>query len=469
MVGLLAQGLLRFGTSWMVGRFAGRVVLGVLQSAMSTASLLALLGPTSLGSAASKYLARAEGTGDRAQLFAVAAHLRRRTVLLSLVLGAVGAAFWVAYDGGTWLEGLWVGLLTAAWSGYSFTRGVLYGVGQVRRATLWDIISAVAGVVVLGAALLLGVRGTTLLAPIILSYTAYIVASWPRTGRRERAPLARPMRRELDEFVLLGVTGTVASAGFLQIAMIVAKSTGAEDAGQFAAAMATATPASLLAVSLSLALFPSLAQSWARGEHAVFLAQTDKAARGLQIVMVSILGSLAICSRLVMEVLWGPNFDAESPVLPTLVVAITLTTVAVPSVNALVTRSRRLMRVTTGASFAGLCTGTLVWWLLGPSSAEEVALGFLAGSAVSGGVPMLAEWRVGRHRWGWYVLRLPVAVLLLVGILLGQRALGLPVWTEPVAALLFCAVWWILCWRDLAKVPLDRMIPGRPGRDGRPA
>src|SRR5512139_4121443 len=64
MVGLLAQGLLRFGTSWLVGRFAGRIVLGSLQSAMSTASLLALLGPTSVGSAASKYLARAGGRDD---------------------------------------------------------------------------------------------------------------------------------------------------------------------------------------------------------------------------------------------------------------------------------------------------------------------------------------------------------------------------------------------------------------------
>lgn len=457
MVGLLAQGLLRFGTSWLVGRFAGRIVLGSLQSAMSTASLLALLGPTSVGSAASKYLARAGGRGDPSELVAVAVHLRRRAAVLSLVLGAVGVVFWVVYDDGTWVDGVWVGLLTAAWSGYSFTRGVLFGTGQVRRATFWDAISAVAGVLALGIGLLFGLRGGALLAPLVLSYAAYVAASWPRTDRRTDAPLARPLRRELDEFVLLGVTGTVASAGFLQIAMIVAKSTGAEDAGQFAAAMATATPASLLAVSLSLALFPSLAESWARGHHDQFLAQTDKAARGLQVVMVTILGSLAICSPLVMQVIWGPGFDADSPVFPTLLVAIMLTTAAVPSVNALVTRSRRLMRLTTGASFAGLCTGAVVWWTLGPSSAGEVALGFLAGSVVSGGVPVLAEWRVGRHRWGWFVLRLPVAVLLVVGVIAGQRALDLPMWSQPFAALLFCGTWWMLCRRDLAKVPLDRL------------
>jgi hypothetical protein len=80
-------------------------------------------------------------------------------------------------------------------------------------------------------------------------------------------------------------------------------------------------------------------------------------------------------------------------------------------------------------------------------------------------VPVLAEWRVGRHRWGWFVIRLPLAVLLVVGIIAGQRALGLPMWSEPVAALLFCATWWMLCRRDLATVPLDRLT--RRGTSGR--
>jgi hypothetical protein len=44
---------------------------------MSTASLLALLGPTLLGSAASKCIARVGAMGERAYLLAVAGHLRR--------------------------------------------------------------------------------------------------------------------------------------------------------------------------------------------------------------------------------------------------------------------------------------------------------------------------------------------------------------------------------------------------------
>jgi putative peptidoglycan lipid II flippase len=105
---------------------------------------------------------------------------------------------------------MWAGPLTAAWSAYSFTRGV-YGLGQVRRATVWDVVSAVSGVVALGAVLLMGLRGIALLAPLVLSYGAYVLASWPRTGQRASAPLAPALRRELVEFVLLGITGTVAS------------------------------------------------------------------------------------------------------------------------------------------------------------------------------------------------------------------------------------------------------------------
>lgn len=463
MVGLLAQGLLRFTTSWLVGRLAGGLVLGTVQSAISAASMLALLGPTSTGTAASKYLARARGMEDPVELAAVATHLQRRVVVLASLLGVVGVLFWVLYDGGGWVGGLWVGLLTAAYSGYSFTRGVQFGTGQVPRATAWDVISAVAGIAALAVALALGARGSALILPLVLSYAAYTVASWPRVGPT-RPRLAPALRREIDEVILLGVTGTVASAGFLQVAMITAKGADPDGAGQFAAAMATATPASLLAISLSLALFPSLSEAWARGDRTLFRFQTNQAARVLMVVMVTILGSLALCSRLVMGTLWGPDFDAASPIFPMLVMGVLFTTVAVPSVNALVTRSRRHMRVTTAASFTGLCSGVAVWWLAPNLTAEGVALGFLVGSVVSGEIPFLAEWRVGGHRWSMLALRPPLAAAMVATGLAALHWLDVSVWWEPVAAMVFCLIWWGLSWRDLALLPWDRLRRGRGHR-----
>ena len=111
------------------------------------------------------------------------------------------------------------------------------------------------------------------------------------------ATLPAGLRSELDQVVLLGVAGSVASSGFLQISMIVAKNLDAAEAGQFAAALTTATPASLPAASLSLVLFPALAAAWGRGDKALFRPQPDQAKRALALAMLTVLGSLSLGSR----------------------------------------------------------------------------------------------------------------------------------------------------------------------------
>jgi putative peptidoglycan lipid II flippase len=456
--GLLAQGVLRFATSWLIGHLAGRVILGTVQAAISTSSLLALMWPTTTGSAASKYLARARGAGNDDELHAVATHFRRRAILTTSLLALAAVPFWVVYDDGRWLDGLWVGVFTAAYSGYSFIRGVQFGTGQVARATTWDVLSAVMGLMALAVLLLLGVRGPALLVALSLSYAVYVVAGWPR-GVRRTATLDRALRREMDHVVALGVAGSLANAGFLQLAMVVAKGIDRENSGQFAAAMVTATPASMLAASLSLVLFPSLAEAWGRGNLRLFRAQTDQATRVLVLVMVTMFGVIIICSRLIMNLLWGSDYNPTSTVLPILVFALMMTNVAVASVNALATRSRRAMQLTSGASFAGLSVGALSWWLLTPSMGiEGVAVGFLLGSAVSASAPLLAEWWVGKHSWRFLALRGITGVALLVGLLVAERRANLPIVAEPVVAVVFCAIWWTLSRRDLRLLPLPRQV-----------
>ena len=460
-VGLFAQGMLRFATSWLIGRVAGKVVLGTVQAAISTASLLALMWPTTTGSAASKYLARARGSGDDEELHAVAAHFRRRALQSGLLLAAVAVPFWVYYDHGRWRDGVYVAIFTAAYAGYSFSRGVQFGTGQVARATTWDIISALTGLMALTLALAAGVRGVALVLPLALSYGAYTVAGWPR-GVRTSALLDPALRREMDNVVALGVAGTLANAGFLQIAMIVARAIDPLQAGQFAAAMVTATPASMLAASLSLVLFPALAEAWGRGDKRLFRAQTDQATRVLVLVMVSLFGGIILCSRLIMTVLWGKEFDPNSLILPLLVFAIMLTNVAVASVNALATRSQRAMMLTSGASMAGLAVGATVWWLVTPVlGVTGVAVGFLLGSAVSASAPLLAEWWVGRHSWLSLAVRGLAGAALLVALFVAERRLDIPLWWEPVVAALFCLVWWCVSYRDLRLLPLPPSVKGR--------
>src|SRR6202000_3252848 len=147
-----------------------------------------------------------------------------------------------------------------------------------------------------------------------------------------------PRRRELDVFVLLGAVGSLASAGFLQLSQIAAKVAGGNgSAGEYAAALSLATPASLLAGSLSLVLLPSLSAAWGRGDKAGFRAQTDQANRGLAVVMVAIFGSIAVCSPLIVDLIWGSRFAGVENLLPVLVVAVLVTNLGVTSVNALTT------------------------------------------------------------------------------------------------------------------------------------
>src|SRR4051794_24368074 len=61
--GVGAQGLLRFGTSVLLAHAAGAAVVGQVSAVIATGTFLALLWPTSAGSAASKYVARARGGG----------------------------------------------------------------------------------------------------------------------------------------------------------------------------------------------------------------------------------------------------------------------------------------------------------------------------------------------------------------------------------------------------------------------
>ena len=462
-LGLMAQGVLRFATSWLVGRIAGKVALGTVQAAISTGTLLALMWPTTTGSAASKYLARARGAGNDEELHAVAAHFRRRAVQSGLLLGLVAVPFWVLYDDGTPLEGLFVGAFTAAYAGYSFIRGVQFGTGQVGRATTWEGVSAVTGLLALAVALLAGVRGPALLVTLTASYAVYAVAGWPR-GVRHQAVLAPELRREMDHFVLVGVAGTLASAGFLQIAMVVARGLDRADAGQFAAAMATATPASMLAASLSLVLFPTLAETWGRGDLSAFRAQVDGATRGLVLLMVSVFGAIVICSRLVMTILWGQRFEPSSLVLPVLVFAIMSTNLAVAAVNALSTRSRRTMQVTSAASFAGLVIGAGFWWLwAGRLGIDGVAFGYLAGSLVAAAVPLVTEWRLGGHRWGGLLTRVLAGYGLLAALVAADRLLQPPLAVEPLVALAFVGLWWFIGRHDLRLLPLPpRLRRGLP-------
>ncbi|HVV21783.1 MAG TPA: lipid II flippase MurJ, partial [Pseudonocardiaceae bacterium] len=423
--------------------------------AIATSLMLAVLWPTSTGSAASKFLARARGAGNVDETRAVAAHLRLRAAQTAIVLALASVPIWIVIDHGSWADAAAVAALTLAYSGYSFTRGIQFGAGQVPRATLWDVTTVVLGLAGLSAMLLAGVRGTALVLPLVLTYGLYTLACWPYAAhgraRQER-------RRELDLFVLLAAAGSIASSGFLQLSQIVAKVIGGDtSAGQYAASLSLATPASLLAGSLSLVLLPSLSEAWGRKDHATFRAQTDQATRGLAVVMVAIFGTIALCSPLIVRVIWGSAFAGAADILPILAVAVLATNLGVASVNALTTRSQWGNALTSIASVIGMGVGLVFWFTLAPlMGIDGVAIGYLCGTTVIAGIPIGVVWRTDRHRWSPLFGRILVGLAVGTALVVAERSLHLPVLVDLACAVVFLAVWWALNRSDVPTLP----IPG---------
>ncbi|MDF2146609.1 lipopolysaccharide biosynthesis protein [Knoellia sp. p5-6-4] len=466
LLGTASQGGLRFAANLLVGRMGGPVALGIFQSAISVALLLSLCWPTSIGSAAAKFLARSRGGGDAQQTQAVAAHLGRRSVQVTALMVVVCGVLWSIHDPrATVLDVVSIALLLAGYCGYAFTRGVQYGVGQVRRGTQWDVIASVLGLVGMLVLLLLGIRSLALLLPLAASYGVYTVACWPHGAR---STLGKELRREIDGFITLAAVGSIVSAGFLQLAMIVAKAVASpHDAGLFAAAMTLATPASLLAGSLSLVLFPTMAESWGRGDRVQFHTQTDLATRGLFSVMVAIFGPLALCSRLIVDVLWGDRYADSAVVLPILMGAVCLTTLGVSSVNAIMTAGRRGMRITTGGGIAGMTLGCLVWLFAGPAwGIVGIAVGYLAGTATIFAISFAVCWRQGGHHWVILTLRTVSAMLVVAGLCVWSAKVGWGSLAQVCTSAAFLVVWGLASLPDLRRALPRRCVKPRAEHGG---
>lgn len=462
-LGLLStgsQGILRFATSLLIGNIAGKALLGTFQTALSLSLLLALMWPTSTGTAASTYIARTRGAGDLDETRAVAAHLARRTLLSAGLLAAVGASVWVLGMGRTFAGALAVMAALLGYSGYSFTRGVQYGSGQLWRGTMWDVISASLGLATIAVLLVAGVRDLWLLAALGGAYGLYTLACWPHGAH---GTLSRERRRELDTFVALGVAGSIASAGFLQLTQLVVDRVSTGHTGDWAAAMALATPTSLLAGTLSLVLVPAMAEAWGRGDRAGFTAATDRATRALVVLMVAAFGALAIGSRTLILVLFHKAPDAAT-LLPVLLFAVLGTTLGVACVNAQMTSSMRGNALTSTASAAGMILGSLSWVVLVPRlGVVGVAWGYLVGTWTISLIPILATWRQFGHRWGLLAARLIVGVAVAGGLARAALVHEWGVVAQLAAAVAFVVGWFALSLPDL------RALRALAARRGAPA
>lgn len=450
LAGLVAQGLIRLAITVAVGRLAGAADLGVVAAGMATAQFLILLWPTTCGQAASRFLARCRGAGDEESLLAVADHLRRRLLLAAGVLTAVSVPISLA-RGLDAFGSACVAVFLRGVAGQQFTRGVHYGAGAIGRVVSLDIAFSLLGLGGLIVALESGVRGPALLLPPALAYVALAVACWPWSPPR-RAD--RALRRELDAFVFFGSLGTLASAGLVQLSVLVADRHGPLAAGHYAAAVNLAMPLTLISGALGLVLYPTMSQAVRRGDAQAVRRQLDAGVRGLALVAVPVLTLAAALAPELVKVAYGPGFEDSARVLPVLLVAILAAMLAVPCVNALTSRDSRGIIEMAAASLVGLAVAVLIWILRAPSAGiSGIATGYALGAAITGLYAIARAWTLWRLLWA----ALAGTTLLGVGVAAGLvGALVDTQWPLRVGAcVLFTAGWSVARHRDV------RLVRGR--------
>lgn len=460
LIAIVALGGTRFIYSIIVGRVAGPSVLGPINTALAFAMLASLFMSAGTSPAASKFVAAAGG--DRATAAKVTQWLSRWTfwgTLVTLVVAAP-AAIW-ALHGPSAVELVLVLALIASYAAYTFTKGLLYGSGHIPRYVVLEVAT---DLVALGLTVLVVLLSRSLLLlPLVVGYSAFSVRAWrrrPRSLRHERPSVTA--WREMRSFVVLSIVGTVASSGFLQLSMIMARRYGGNlEAGYYAAAMALIAPAYLLPRALSLALFPAMAGAFGRGDRSAIRRQTDIATRIIAVVMLPGFVAVAVLAGPVLHAFFGSRFEAGTLVLQLLVAATFVSVISVPAVNSLSAVEAKYVGVSAWASVAGLAVGAAVWATLAPDGgATAVAFGYLVGSVVQSAVPIAVSWRRYRLHWMrlWTLVLCGVGAATLLTWLLRTSGGSL---TALGVAVAFALGWFALSTRDLKNLRENLILAWR--------
>jgi O-antigen/teichoic acid export membrane protein len=449
--GVTIQGSVRFIYSVAIAAVTTAAALGTVNSLLSVAMLASILWPTAAGFAATKYIAIGRSRQDAAEVLGVAGHLGRSVVLTTIVLSVVAALTARTVVDASLVESVMAALLVAAYSIATYVRGVLYGVGQIPRATTWDVLTAGVALVGLTAVLTLDVSTELLLLPLTLGYTCYVVANWP--FGQGRGVLRPELRREIDHFVVYAALGSLAGAGLAQLAMVIAKSaTTATDAGHFAAALSLAAPAGLLANGVILTTAPSIADLHGRDEHELARGRTDQGTRGLALSMFGLFGVAVLASDPMIRVFFGPGFAAAGPILRVLLVAVLLPALAAAATSSLMVRHGDGQKIFAWCNIAGLAVGlvaTAILLAIHPHDVVVVAWGYLLGATVVGLVPLAVVWRREGHRWLTPALQLVAGAVAVLVLRLTETHLDVTLWWDLAVAAGFAAGWLMVFRREV--------------------
>lgn len=456
-VGMLLSGGAQFLLSVVVGRLLGPGTLGMVRGALSVANTAGLLWPSAAGQAASLFVAR-EAAADRPGVAdSVERHVVLRVLLAVAVLAPGAALATVVVFGFSWWDAAWVAALVVALGAYHVARGIRFGRAEVAVATGAEAANAALSVGLLGLVVWWQAPGW-LLAPLVVGNLAYAAGVWWQ-ALRYPTRIDPELRRELDLFVLWGVAGTVASTGLLQLSMVIAKAVSPDaDAGLYAAAISLATPLSMVARALSMALFPEMARQLGRQDEAATRAIVDRATRGLIGLMTPGFMVLVIVAEPLVSLVYGEGYGGAVAPLRVLLVAVLISTIPVAATNSINVRGRAGVRLSALLSWAGLLSGLVLIAVLSRGlGIEGVAWGYLGGVSTTAITAYLYVWRRDGQRWS-----MPSALVVLgVGAAVGLANSGhVTHWPGAVVSVLaFVGVWLPLMW-------LVHRCGGRQPREG---
>lgn len=448
MAGLGATGASRFLVAVLIGRIGGPHLLGLTQTVISSAQLSSLIGPTSVGAAASRYVAASRGIGDHDGSRSLSLYFRKIALVLcgaiALAAGVGGACFTSAGPA----FAICLALMSFAIGTYSVSKGVLSGAAQTSLSMRLELLIAAVSIGGVGCLLFSGLRTVWVILPVAMGYLVYTAVGFVGIGRGQRSGRNG---ESIRSFVGYGLLGTLASAGFAQAGVLVSAATsGPHGAGQYAAALALAAPASLLASSVSLALFPVLSEFTARGETAAASRHTAHGTAVMIFIVFAILGPAAILAPLVIRSAWGSEYLAAGEIAHVLLAAAAINAVSAPAVNALTSRSVAGMKISAAGSVTGALFGAAYWLIRGPAEMLDVAHGVLLGTAVFSCLPVLIVWNRDRPVWAGAWAKALIALLAMVA--LGPFAVRWTTVEVIVGAVLLLGVWILLNARILRSV-----------------
>lgn len=466
MVAVVALGGTRLVYSVLVGRAGGPVVLGAVNAAISYATLATLLVSAGTGAAAAKFVAAAYGVGRPGEAAGVTRLLSgwtaAGTAISVLAAGALAPVLLGRVDGPLLAGTL---ALLVAYAGYTYTKGLLYGAGQVRRYVRLEVATDAAALLLTALAVLAG--DAWLLVPLVAGYAGFTAVAFAARPRGPADPLSPARRAEIRTFVWLAVLGTVASTGFLLLSQLAARRYAAPpDVGRYAAALALIAPAYFLPRALSLALFPAMAGAASRGEGGQVQRQADVGTRVIAVGMLPLFAGAVFLAGPLLTLFYGGRYAAGAGVLAVLMAATYISVVPVPAVNSLVAGDRRYVGVPAWSSVAGLALGVGWWAVFGPAGgALAVAVGYLVGSVVQAGVPVAVAWRRHRLAWGRLALRVAGGVALAGGLAWWLAAGRHGIVAAVLATVVFAAAWWGAAPADV-RLATARLTPllGKPRR-----